>query len=320
MIIANNDVRAGGVSEQALDWLIRMRENPDEPGLRAAFEDWVLESPDHRREWEKTCRIWQAMGHAPDFHGRRPAPRRIRKRFVMGGALAAGMAICLMLFLGPSLLIRLQADYLTETAQTRSVTLDDGSTVLLAPDTAIAVDFTGGKRRVTLLSGEAFFDVTHDEKRPFMVAAGDVDVQVLGTAFDVSTGEESTEVGLARGSVKATGIVAGAVIDRTLVPGDVIAIDHSTGRVQDAKVDVADVGAWREGRLYVTDATVGSVIEQLQRYHPAWISIPDPTLARQRVTGIYDLNAPDQALGALVDPYGGKVRKVSNLVRIVSRF
>lgn len=234
--------------------------------------------------------------------------------------MAAGMAICLMLFIAPSLLVRLRADYFTETAQTQTVTLDDGSTVLLAPDTAIAIDFAGGKRQVMLLSGEAFFDVTHDERRPFRVAAGEVNVEVLGTTFDVSTGEDRTEIGLARGSVKTTGTVAGTAIERTLVPGDVIAIDHSTGKVQDEKVDLADVGAWREGRLYVRDATVGSVIEQLQRYHPAWISIPDATLARQKVTGIYDLNAPDQALGALVDPYGGKVRKFSNLVRVVSRF
>ncbi|WP_306866426.1 FecR family protein [Neorhizobium galegae] len=320
MIFSDNDARARAISDQALDWLVRMRENPDEPGLRGAFESWILESPEHRREWEKTCHLWKAMGQASDFYPRKPARRRVRKRLIVGGAVAAGLAICLLVFVAPSFLIRLQADYWTETAQTLTVTLADGTTVLLAPDSAIAIGFAGRERRVTLLSGEAFFNVMHDEAHPFRVAAGDVTVEVLGTAFDVSIAEDNIAIGLARGSVKATGTVAGAPVDRTLVPGEIIMVDHSTGGVREEKADVADIGAWREGRLYVTNATIGSVVEQLQRYHSAWISIPDASLARQRVTGIYDLNAPDQALGALVDPYGGKVRKVSNLFRVVSRF
>ena len=63
--------------------------------------------------------------------------------------------------------------------------------------------------------------------------------------------------------------------------------------------------------LFVNDATIGAVVEQIQRYHAAWIAVPDITLAQQTVTGLYDLRDPDRALRALVQPHGGKVHEVS---------
>lgn len=314
-------------SDQAMDWLVRIRENPNDPAVRAAFEVWILEAPEHRREWEKTCQMWQALGHAPAFH-RRKRPDTTRKAAprrrgmapkLLGAIVGAGAVLCLVALAGPSLLIRLQADYVTETGQSIRIALEDESTVLLAPDSAISLAFSGEKRGVTLLKGEAFFNVTPDKARPFVVKGGGLKVEVLGTAFDVRLGGDETEVALAHGSVKASTETPGTAPEHVLAPGDVLTLDRSTGQVMESKVAVADIGSWREGRLYVVDQTIGSVIEQIQRYHPALISIPDWTLARQKVSGIYDLNSPDQALGALVDPYGGKVRKVSDYIRIVTR-
>ena len=59
--------------------------------------------------------------------------------------------------------------------------------------------------------------------------------------------------------------------------------------------------------MFVNDATIGAVVEQIQRYHAASIAVPDITLAQQTVTGLYDLRDPDRALRALVQPHGGKV-------------
>ena len=70
--------------------------------------------------------------------------------------------------------------YSTGVGQRDSVTLDDGSSVMMGPATRIVV--TG--REVSLV-GEAFFTVTHDETRPFTVYAGDIGIRDLGTEFSV---------------------------------------------------------------------------------------------------------------------------------------
>ena len=72
--------------------------------------------------------------------------------------------------------------------------------------------------------------------------------------------------------------------------------------------------------MFVNDVTLAAAVERLQRYHPAWISIPDPVLASRRVTGLYDLENPDAALQALVQPFGGRAREVTPYGRILTRF
>ncbi|CDZ62214.1 Two component sensor histidine kinase FecR/PupR [Neorhizobium galegae bv. orientalis] len=320
------DSKTRTLSDQTTDWLILIRENPNDPSLRSAFEAWLLEAPEHRREWQKTCEMWQALGQMPPsvrealpLAADAPPMRRfsLASRLV-GAAIFTGTALCLLLLVGPFLLIALQADYVTDTAQSRSITLEDGSSVVLAADSAMALAFSGDRRGVILLKGEAFFDITPEKTRPFTVEGGGLKIEVLGTAFDVRVGRDETAVALAQGAVKVSPDRVGAA-EHVLAPGGMLTLDHSNGGVTASTVSIADIGSWRQGRLYVVDQTIGSVIEQIQRYHPALISVPDRSLANRRVSGIYDLSSPDQALGALVDPYGGKVRKIADYVRVISR-
>ncbi|MBT9368968.1 FecR family protein [Rhizobium sp. CSW-27] len=324
------------ILEEAADWLLQLQETPQDDRLRADFEAWLAASGRNRLAWQRTQRAWQAFGGTePQYRehwengprsgagvasATRPMPRRSAWR--SRGMLAAitGAALCLFAVFLPSVLILLRADYRTATAESRTVTLADGSTVQLAASSAIATDFSGNRRRVVLLEGQAFFDVVPDQQRPFVVDANSVTVQVLGTAFDVEISDRLTSVALEHGSVRASVDSASAAPPETLVPGEMLLVDTSTGAMRKQSIALEDIGSWRTGRLYVVNQTIGSVIEQIQRYHPAWITIPDPVLARQTVTGFYDLRAPDRALEALVEPYGGKVHTVSNLARIIARF
>ncbi|WP_437352305.1 FecR family protein [Neorhizobium petrolearium] len=314
------------ILEEAMDWFLRLRASSRAADDDGEFAVWLDRSPAHRDAWLKACRTWELMGETTPIHedlwrpGRQAktlAARRRRRAFGVGAAMA--LAACLVLALaGPSLLLRYQADFKTATAELRTVTLEDGSTVELGAASAIDTDFAGGSRHVTLLAGEAFFDVTHDPARPFVVTAGGVKVTVLGTAFDVHMTPEDTTVELARGVVGLT--VTGAPHTFELSPGDTVTVRRDDGRISRGRLAPEDMAAWRNGRLFVNDVTIASVVEALQRYHPAWISIPSGDLAGRRVTGLYDLSNPDRALEALVQPYGGKVHRISPYLRVLALF
>jgi transmembrane sensor len=319
----NNDAHA--IKQQAFDWLIRLNEAADTSTLRTEFEAWLATSPEHALIWDKTCLMWASMGEAPQFEYRRSPMRPVQRRSRRAGkifAVATGaiMSLCLAYIAIPALQLHFEADYQTGTAESRTITLEDGSSVDLGPGSAIATDFSAGQRNVRLLAGEAYFDVVHDISRPFHVLSRDIDVRVLGTAFNVRVSDVGTEVGLERGSVQATGSVANHTVDETLVPGELVSVDRETGQTTKEEMPLADIGAWRGGRLIAVDATIGSIVEQIRRYHPSWIAIPDRRLANLRVSGVYNLNDPDKALVALVAPYGGEVRKVSGLARLVTGF
>ncbi|MCR6498143.1 FecR family protein [Shinella sp. CPCC 101442] len=310
-----------------MDWLLRLKDEPQCQEAVRGLHAWLEASEDNRAAWQAALRTWQLLGEVKpqytDLWSVKPAenvvahPALRRRRWIAGVALAAVAAIAVVLA-GPALLLRLQADVMTATGESRLVTLADGTEVNLSGGSAIGVDITAEGRRVRLLAGEAFFDVAHDAARPFTVKAGGAKVVVLGTAFDVALDPSSTTVQLARGVVGLSGAVASSVTG--MAPGDMATVDHDTGEILHETVPVGEIGAWRNGLLFVNDVAVESVVARLQRYHPAWISLPDRALARQRVTGLYDLRDPDRALRALVQPLGGKVRTVSDYLRVVSRF
>lgn len=319
-----------------MDWLLRLQDSPRDRQATREFDAWLSRSPGHADAWSKASRTWRLMGEVPPayehlwkagtpsrqaYSGRsvpaRRAARRSWKHTAAGVAVAMAVAVFLVVA-GPSIMLRMEADYMTATAESRVVRLDDGSIVTLGADSAIAADMSGTKRRVRLLSGEALFEVTHDPSRPFVVDADGVDVSVLGTVFNVQLGAAATTVELAQGAV-AIGYDAGRDENVALEPGETALVDRRAGTIVKGTIAPDEVGAWRHGRLFVNDATIGSVVEQLRRYHPAWITVMDNDLAAQRVTGLYDLRDPDRALRALVQPHGGHVRAISRYVRLVSR-
>lgn len=311
-----------------MDWFLRLREPSRSKKDDLSFAAWIGQSRQHQAAWTKACHTWEVMGETaaidmPAWQSprRRAAarPRTLARRGAIGIGLAALAACVVALVAGPTMLTRYQADYATQTAETRRITLADGSTVDLSAASAIAVDFSGNRRSVRLLSGEAFFDVKPDSTRPFTVdAGGELDITVVGTAFDVDITPQFATVQLAHGAVDLS--ASGSSATMTLRPGDSASLDRDSGRLSRSSTDVEAMATWRDGKLFVQDVPIATVVAALQRYHSAWITVASGELGARRVTGLYDLSDPDRALDALVSPYGARVHHVSPYLRVLSFF
>lgn len=317
------------IQEEAMDWFLQLKAKPNCPDIDGAFQQWIGRSDLHGRAWSHALKTWQLMGEVPPVYQHlwpavplvRTPPIRRRRGFLRAGIASAAIAASVMAFVAvPSLLVWWQADHRTGTGESRIVTLEDGTVVQLGGGSAIKTDVSKAARQVTLLAGEAFFDVVHDPARPFLVDAGGVKVVVLGTAFDVQLAGGETTVELARGRVAVSYEDGARKGNFELSSGEMAMVDHASGAVARDTIAPEDIAAWRHGRMFVNDVTVADVVERLQRYHKAWISVPDPRLAERRVTGLYDLTNPDRALRALVQPYGGKVREVTEYGRVLTQF
>ncbi|WP_225707380.1 FecR family protein [Bradyrhizobium cenepequi] len=254
---------------------------------------------------------------APGFSRRSGAARKPYRRPVEI-AVAAVVAACLLWIAAPAILIAIRADYRTAAGHTEPIWMADGSVVELGGASAIKADIGTTERRVTLLAGEVFFDVATDTRRPFVVDAQGVEIKVHGTAFNIQASSTSTKVALLRGSIEARPAGKDKPSD-VLKPGQMVVVDHVTGNVSIESVSLEEIGSWREGKVFLSNATVESAIELIQRYSSASILLPDRSLAGRKVSGLFDLRDPDRALAGLVEPFGGKVRALTPFVRIVSR-
>lgn len=324
--------------EEAMDWLMRLRDAPTDPELITEWESWLQASDAHATAWTRICRTWAALGEGPTASpapdARSPTHRALhratdaerhqraqfpRRSFGLAAAALLSIAIVASVF-GPDLRIRMEADFRTGTGETEMVTLADGSRVTLAPQTALADDFDGLSRQVRLLSGEAYFEVERDAERPFVVEARDASVRVLGTAFSVRDTGQGTRVELAHGAIALSVQGAANGDEIVLAPGDVVTVDRRQGKAERSHVDPGEIALWREGRLSVTDQAFADVVGLIQRQHDAWIVVADSSVASLRVTGLYDLDDPDKALSALAAPFGLKVRAVSPYLRVISQY
>lgn len=308
-----------------MDWLLEVQSAPADPAVRARFDAWLARDPSHAGAWDRARHAWTIVGDVPPAHADVARAHTGRSRWPVvnrywGGIAAAAVAACLVLAIAasPSGLVALRADYATGTAETRVVALDDGTKIHLGPHSAIDAHVGADSRTVALLAGEAWFEVVHDAARPFTVRAGGVDIQDIGTAFEVRMTGADTRVAVAQGVVQVRAQGQGGAVDARLMAGDSLAVDGSTGRAEAGRVPVDDVALWRDGWLATNNMTVAEVVERLRAYQPGWIMITDDALARRRVTGLLDLRKPEAAMQALVEAGGGRVRRVTPLLYVLS--
>lgn len=147
------------------------------------------------------------------------------------------------------------------------LTLPDGTKVWLNAASSITYPtaFTGKERRVTI-TGEAYFEVTKNQQKPFIVQQGDMSVEVLGTHFNVNGYGDGNALRttLVEGKVKVQKGTTGSILEpgqQAVIPngGDAIFIDHNP--------DIDVVLAWKNGSFAFKDAGIEAIMQQVQRWY-----------------------------------------------------
>lgn len=150
------------------------------------------------------------------------------------------------------------------------ITLSDGTGVNLNAGTSLRypVKFIKGEQRQVFLTGEAFFDVAKDKEHPFIVNAEQLNVQVLGTAFNVSAYPEDkiTDVVLVEGKVSLYPEEQTMQEGATIKPGEKGTLDKNSDKISTEFVDVSIYTSWINGDLVFRDMTFESIIKKLERH------------------------------------------------------
>jgi transmembrane sensor len=305
------------VREQAVDWLVRLNGDPSDKELQLAFERWRSEDPVHAEIFARAQRV---VGDAtllirrePEFAERAVrAPANRRKTIAsLVTILVAGTGI----FLAFDGALWMRADVIAGKGERPVLRLNDGSTLQLNAQSAVAYEFTPSERRIVLLRGEAFVEVAPDGNRPFVVEAGAGATTALGTAFDVNLTDDGASVTVLEHAV--------SVATDTATPPRRVEVNEQVnynqqGRLGDIKpIDPLLAVAWRDGRLVFEERTIASVVEEIGRHVPGTILIADATVGARRVSGSFDLSDPVRALQGLTEAFDVKITRFGPYVTIL---
>lgn len=174
--------------------------------------------------------------------------------------------------------------------QTYRITLSDGTEVSLNSMSQLKFPFTfSSEKREVWLSGEAYFIVAKDEKRPFVVHTSLTDIKVLGTEFNVNT-YDSTHIttSLVQGAVSAE-VKGGKGI--LLKPG-YEAVFSTAGGFDVKTFDQQSVLSWMRGIYYFQNASLKEIATVIHRWYGDSIHFEDSKTASNRFTGALLKNKP----------------------------
>lgn len=295
--------------ERASFWAARLEGSELSAADRSELDAWLGAHPSHRALLAGYCQFSAGLEvslPALAQAGAVELPQEIaprRRRFAPWLA-ATGLAAAAAVFvLWPGRAHTQSAVIATAVAQRQTLTLADGTRAELNAQTSLQIELGATERRVRLAGGEAFFTVTKDPARPFIVETPAGAVRVTGTVFNVRAEPASAlEVLVVEGSVQVRpgGPVAGAPNTPVqLHAGDWLSAGPGAVTVRAlSATEVDDALAWRRGQIVFAGVPLNAALARFARYHGRGI-VAAPGIAGLAVGGRYSLDDLDGFLSAL---------------------
>ncbi|MDR1624654.1 MAG: DUF4974 domain-containing protein [Tannerellaceae bacterium] len=289
---------------------------------KSIVEDWLKEDEEHEKELLQIARIYHARHTYERIMARNPLPaltnvrRTIRKKkqnIWIGRAITSAACIAGVIIL--STILSYQKENAIDAAPQLitvksnsgmriNFTLPDGTEVYLNSGSTLSypIPYDKNERRVSL-TGEGFFNVTHNEKQPFMVNVlnNKLNVHVLGTKFNIQAYEEDSiiQTTLLSGSINLSINNNGRTQHIQMQPSDKAVYDLSTGRMQINKVNPLYETAWIESKLIFKDTPIPDVLKRLSHFYNVKFEVVNPVINSYRFTGTFQNRQLSQILDYL---------------------
>ena len=308
--------RREGPADTAADWFARLQGDDVSPQERRDFQRWLNADARHADAWNAVNATWNGLSgveHDPAFAALRAdalsvdaSRSRMMSRRNLGLAAAslvaaAGGAFLSRRWLGGEKTPAPLADepvFTTAVGERSTFRLTDNSVVTLSTDSAVRVNHWDRERRLTLLRGQAYFQVAKDKTRPFIVAAGDKSVTAVGTAFDVRLEPGKLSVTLVEGRVRIAGDSPKGPRRVEMSAGSrFVAADPADWAI--ATVDTAKESAWLQGRLVFDGQPLSAVVAEMNRFSERKLALSDPELAATPISGVFKTGQVDAFVAAL---------------------
>ena len=290
------------IRQAAIGWFVRLQGGASLAAW-TDFRAWLEANPAHAAAYDAVEAIWVDVEATTPV--RTPAAKPLaavvlpfrgrpsRRNLWLGAAAAAAVVAAVAT---ARLSVPAYDTYTTGKGQTRALTLADGSRLTLGTATRIQVRLTGRQRDIVLVSGEASFDVAHQPDHPFMVAAGQHQVRVLGTEFNILHRAGDFIVTVRRGLVSVVEDGRGHGVQ--LTRGQQLTARDGQGRAMVTAVDPDVAFARTQGKLVFLEAPLPRVVADLNRY----VSIPirvDPGAMAIKVSGVFRIDTEDAMIHRL---------------------
>lgn len=298
------------VARAAALWFVQLTAEDVSEADRRALEKWRAADPEHERAWQRTQQLGHQFSSITPGTGMaaldRPSSSKRRQTI---------KHLSLLLIVGTTGVATYKSDYFpngdfhTATGERQTITLADGSTLIMNTHSAVDILFTPEARLITLRHGEIFIATAKEDGpyRPLRVQTSQGMLTALGTRFSVRQLDNTSRLAVEEGAVEIRPLTAPNA-PRIIKAGQIADFDR-THILGSATLDESQL-AWRSGVLIADRMRLGDFVAELSRYRRGVLRC-DPAIAELEISGSFPLANTDRILQSLVDTLPVKVSMVT---------
>nr|PZN56140.1 MAG: hypothetical protein DIU61_04550 [Bacteroidota bacterium] len=291
--------RASPEEERFIDEFFRRRESRQAlPHYKVSEDMWT--------------EIQKSISNRPMFGMSRTSSPAMPRRKIVVGIAAALLLVVLSLatvYYIHSATTDAEIAWVTHecpNGQKSLITLADGSRIFLNSASSVSYPetFESGKREI-MLTGEAYFEIAHDENRPLTVRSGELLTTVLGTSFNVEAFEgQPARITVATGKVRVEVQGDADSTNRVIITPNQQAVYQSGGKPEVKTVSAEKFAGWKDQILYFDDNTLEEAVAKIERWYNVSIRFERDTLKHCRINGQYkqvDLRSVLESISYMYD-------------------
>lgn len=297
----------------AARWHAELQEPEVTSDIWDAFRAWEAADPANAAAYREIERVMETLDKSSlaSVPARSVASRH--SALVLGAAaLAAAMLVTfLVTALARPAGLPVPEQHQTGIGELEKIRLADGSRIHLNTDTRLTLIYSDTSRLVSLVQGQALFDVAPDP-RPFEVRAGHTGTIAHGTVFDIWVRPDAVRIALVEGGVS---VQAGSEAPVTLSPGQQAVAPPGIAPIV-SEIDPATIGRWQTGQIHFDNVPLAEAIAEMNRYSTTQIVLGDAKLAGERVSGVFAAGELEAFADALALYLGVGVQTEAGLITL----
>jgi len=257
--------------------------------------------------------LWTDINHTLEIN-QRARSRVIKLRIITAAAVFIGLAVSLSLWFFNST-IEVKVPYGTR----KQIRLPDGSEILLNANSSLryARAYHWKNNREVFLKGEGYFKIRHGNK--FIAHTTHLNVQVLGTEFNIKERRGMTRVALIRGSVAVTGNNSSTVTKTLMKPADLFSYEESSKMAIKTKANPEVYRAWTENKAIAENSTISSVIIDFEDIYGQKIILENPALGKRIIDGVVPMGNKENTLFVIANILNVRIENRGDTIILKTR-
>ena len=317
------------IKEEAIYWLACEKEGLNELE-KQELKHWLESNQEHQKAYNRMKLVHQmaksiskenAQILSEQAHKEARKIRFLEKTRYFSSAAAILLIVCFSAFkiYDNNFAVQYSKTFQTDKINLANQQLPDGSNIFIDAKTNLNIEFYKGKREVTLKDGRVMFEVAKDENRVFIIKSGDINIEVVGTKFEVIRKKDITTVNVEEGIVKTyfSSYFFDKQNEKLLTKENSITYSNFQGNINNQeKINPEKIALWRENLISLNKVSLKDAFDEFSKYNDISTSFSSKEVENYLITAEFSSTQLEIFLKTISKIYPLKIDKNDKNIKI----